>query len=111
MDQVIDIGIAGGGVRFEQIVVRPLQAEAAMRADHDAHTPAIEQPHQFLARQRDAAGVVDEHVGRLAEHGLREEIIGAADRMHDTRPFFDRGIRQDVDRRIAWRRPPARACL
>ena len=32
MDEVIEIGVAGGGMRFEQIVVRPLQAEAAMRA-------------------------------------------------------------------------------
>ena len=108
MDEVIDIGVAGGGMRLEQIVVGPLQAEAAMRADHDAHAPAIEQPHQF-ARQRDAAGVVDEHVGRLAEHRLGEEIVGAAHRVHDA-PVLDRGIGQEYRRLSCPRPPPARAC-
>ncbi len=41
VNEVIDIGVAGGGMRLEQIVVGPLQAEAAMRSDHDPHAPAI----------------------------------------------------------------------
>src|SRR5581483_11484430 len=80
MDEVIDIGVAGGGMRLEQIVVGALQAEAAMRSDHDPHAPAIQQPHQF-ARERHPAGVIDKHIGRLAEGKPTDVFIDYASRV------------------------------
>ncbi len=69
---------------LEQVMVRRGQAIAVMRSDQDPHAELVQKAHD-AAGQRPAAGEIDEDVGRLAQHHLREEIVGAAHGVHGPR--------------------------
>ena len=99
MRDVIEIEGAGGGMRLEQLVIRSGQIVLPMRSDGDAQAPPIEIAHH-RARQRPAAGLVDEGVGRLAQHELGKEVIAAPHRMHGARPVMG-GIVENIDGGVA----------
>src|SRR5215471_4288939 len=99
MDDVIEIKGAGGGMRFEQLVIRSRHVVAPMRADHDAQAPPVELAHH-RARQRPAAGEIDEGVGRLAHHDLGEEVVTSPHRVHGAPTVVGRVI-EDINSRVA----------
>src|SRR6476620_11230883 len=99
MHDMIEIEGAGGGMRLEQLVIRSGQIVLPMRSDGDAQAPPIEIAHHG-ARQRPAAGLVDEGVGRLAQHELGEEIIASPHRMHGARPVMG-GVVENIDRGVS----------
>ena len=86
-------------MRLEQLVIRSGQIVRPMRSDGDAQAPPIEIAHH-RARQRPAAGLVDEGVGRLAQHELGKEVIASPHRMHGARPVMG-GIVENVDGGVA----------
>ena len=86
-------------MRLEQLVIRSGQIVLPMRSDGDAQAPPIEIAHH-RSRQRPAAGLVDEGVGRLAQHELGEEVIAPPHRVHGARPVMG-GIVENIDGGVA----------